>query len=211
GVELSTYGKEEVHILGYNVPYLDPSFAEEVVRLQTLRQERVRLVVEKLRRHGVKLVVGNELDNPSAGRSHVAELLVKQGFVRSKAEAFDKYLGKGAPCYVDGMRVTPEDGVRLLRDAGAVPVLAHPYRFLHDATLPEMVRNLVRAGLMGIEVYYPNYGPAVRDSLSGLARTHHLIVTGGSDFHGAGDGAPVGSTGAFLDERAQEILLNAKS
>lgn len=210
GVELSTYDREEVHILGYNVPYLDPSFAEEVVKLQALRKERVQAVVDKLRRHGVKLVVGSELDSPSAGRSHVAELLVKQGYVRSKAEAFDKYLGKGAPCYVDGMRVTPRDGVRLLREAGAVPVLAHPYRFLHDASIGGMVDALVKAGLMGIEVYYPNYGSTVRNTLSGLAKTHDLIVTGGSDFHGTGEGAPVGTTGAFLDEKAQKVLLGDK-
>ena len=210
GVELSTYLKEEVHILGYNVPFDDPSFADEIVKLQSLRATRVQAIVDKLRRHGIKLTVGDELDAPSAGRSHIAELLVKQGFVRSKAEAFDKYLGKGAPCYVEGMRVTPQDGVKLLKEAGAVPVLAHPYRFLHDATIGKMVDDLVKVGLGGIEVYYPNYGETVRKTLVGIAQTHDLIVTGGSDFHSNDYGAPVGSTGAYLDEKAQRVLFDPR-
>lgn len=210
GVELSTYLKEEVHVLGYNVPYEDASFAEEIVRLQAMRKERVQAVLDKLHRHGIKLIPDSSLDAPSAGRSHVAELLVKQGYVRSKAEAFDKYLGKGAPCYVDGLRVTPLDGVRLLKEAGAVPVLAHPYRFLHDASLGDMVNDLVKVGLAGIEVYYPNYGDAVRKNLLGIATTHGLIATGGSDFHADDYGAPLGGAKAFLDEKAQAVLLGSK-
>jgi hypothetical protein len=207
GIEFSTFLKEEVHVLGYNVPYQDMQFLDEVAKLQNLRRKRVLRVVEKLRHHGVKIEVGDQLDSPSAGRSHVAELLVKQGFVRSKAEAFDKYIGKGAPCYVEGMRVSPADAVSLVARSGGVPVLAHPYRMLQARALPAIVEDLVKSGLKGIEVYYPNYGQDVRANLKAIAKRFGLIVTGGSDYHCAQYGTSIGGSGAFLDDRAQKLLL----
>lgn len=207
GIEFSTYLKEEVHVLGYNVPYQDMQFLDEVAKLQNLRRKRVWRVVEKLRHHGVKIEVTDELDSPSAGRSHVAELLVKQGFVRSKAEAFDKYIGKGAPCYVEGMRVSPADAVTLVRSSGGVPVLAHPFRMLQAKALPAVVEDLVSAGLMGLEVYYPNYGQDVRANLKAVAKRFGLICTGGSDYHNGHYGAGIGTTGAYLDDKAQRALL----
>lgn len=207
GIEFSTYLKEEVHVLGYNVPYRDMQFLDEVAKLQNLRRKRVLRVVEKLRHHGVKIEVGNELDSPSAGRSHVAELLVKQGFVRSKAEAFDKYIGKGAPCYVDGMRVSPADAVSLVRRFDGVAVLAHPFRMLQAKALPQIVEELTAAGLKGIEVYYPNYGQDVRANLKAIAKRFGLICTGGSDFHSGQYSTPIGGAGAYLDEKAQKVLL----
>ena len=144
GIEISTYQDQEVHVLGYNVPYQDPAFLAEIADLQRLRVERIQRVVTKLRNHGVKLAVDGELDVPSVGRSHVAELLVKQGFVRTKAEAFDKYLGKGAPCFVDGYRLRPEDGVTLLVRYGAVPVLAHPFRTLQSGALDKLLDRLAK-------------------------------------------------------------------
>ena len=208
GVELSTYLDQEIHILGYNVPYYDPAFLQHIAQLQAMRRERVQRVVTKLRHHGIKLVVRDELDSPSAGRSHIAELLVAQGFVRTKAEAFDKYLGKGAPCYVEGGRISPAEGVRLLASVEAVAVLAHPFRMLQSATLDRLVADLVAEGLGGIEVYYPNYNAAVRAQLRGVAMRHDLICTGGSDYHCADWGAAVGEAQAFLDPHARRVLLD---
>jgi len=207
GVEFSTYLREEVHVLGYNVPYRDMQFLDEIAKLQSLRRKRVWRVVEKLRHHGVKIEVGDELDSPSVGRSHVAELLVRQGFVRSKAEAFDKYIGKGAPCYVEGMRVSPADAVSLVRRFDGVAVLAHPFRMLQAKALPQIVEDLTAAGLKGIEVYYPNYGQDVRANLKAIAKRFGLICTGGSDFHSAQYSTPIGGAGAYLDEKAQKVLL----
>lgn len=207
GIEFSTYLKEEVHVLGYNVPYQDMQFLDEVAKLQNLRRKRVLRVVEKLRHHGVKIEVGDELDSPSAGRSHVAELLVKQGFVRSKAEAFDKYIGKGAPCYVDGMRVSPADAVSLVTESGGVAVLAHPFRMLQAKQLPAIVEDLVKVGLKGVEVYYPNYGAEVRGNLKAVAKRFGLVCTGGSDYHCAEYSTPIGGAGAYLDDKAQKLLL----
>ena len=206
GIEFSTYLREEVHVLGYNVPYDDVSFLDEVARLQGMRRRRIQRVVEKLHKHGIKLVVHDELSAPTAGRAHVAELLVKQGFVRSKAEAFDKYLGKGAPCYVEGMRVTPADAVRLIHAYGGVAVLAHPYRFLQGDSLERMVKELVPLGLNGIETYYPNYGESVRGGLARVAVENGLIITGGSDFHGGEGGTTIGCADAHLDEKACQLL-----
>lgn len=207
GIEFSTYLKEEVHVLGYNVPYQDMQFLDEVAKLQSLRRKRVMRVVEKLRHHGVKIEVDGELDGPSVGRSHVAELLVKQGFVRSKAEAFDKYIGKGAPCYVDGMRVSPSDAVSLVTGSGGVAVLAHPFRMLQAKELPAIVEELCKCGLRGLEVYYPNYGQDVRANLKAIAKRFGLICTGGSDYHSTPYSTAIGAAGAFLDDKAQKVLL----
>ena len=207
GIEISTYADQEVHILGYNVPYNDPAFLQQIADLQTLRRQRVARIVEKLRHHGVKVVVRNELDAPAAGRSHIAELLVAQGFVRTKAEAFDKYLGKGAPCYVESGRITPVEGVRILHRFGATAVLAHPFRMLQGATLDKLVNELTAVGLGGIEVYYPNYNETVRAQLRGLATRRKLICTGGSDYHCSDWGADVGEAQAYLDPYARRVLL----
>lgn len=206
-IELSTYLTQEVHILGYNIPYEDDDFLKSLAELQRLRHERIELVVDKLHRHGIRVDADVMLAQSAVGRSQVAELLIAQGFVRTKAEAFDKYIGEGAPCFVDGYRVTPEEAVILLSRFGAVPVMAHPYRFLRTSPLPELVQNLVKLGLKGLEVYYPNYGAEVRSELRSLARRKGLIATGGSDFHSAAYGTEVGQADAFLDEEAQRVLL----
>jgi predicted metal-dependent phosphoesterase TrpH len=116
----------------------------------------------------------------SAGRPHVARVMVERGYVKTVREAFDKYLAAGKPAHVPRKKLTPEDAVRLLRRAGGVPVFAHPGLSDRDAIIP----SLVAAGLMGIECYYSEHTPAQRGSYVELCRQHGLLATGGSDFHG---------------------------
>ena len=106
------------------------------------------------------------------------------------------------------------DAVRLIRRVGGVPVFAHPYifpgdgRVLEPLPLAESLPDLVAAGLLGIEVYYPYYTPAVIDQLLSLAKRYDLIVTGGSDFHGAGSaGAPLGSV--YVPRKCVHLLRQA--
>jgi predicted metal-dependent phosphoesterase TrpH len=100
--------------------------------------------------------------------------------VDSVESAFRLYIGRGAPAYVERLKLIPEDVIKVILSAGGVPVLAHPSRVI------EQVPALSRAGLLGIEAYYPSYPEPEQRFLANLARRHNLIATGGSDFHGPG-------------------------
>lgn len=206
GIELSAYEDVEVHILGYNIDYSGELFVNKINELQKLRRERNLEIIRKLRAHGIKIKVTNELEGNSKGRSHIASMLVEQGFVRTRAEAFDKYIGKGAPCYLSTMRITPIEAVEMITACGGTAVLAHPYRFMQQHDCDQFIQGMVDVGLKGIEVYYPNYGAEARAELISLANRYDLICTGGSDHHSESYGAKLGSVNVKLDKRALEVL-----
>jgi predicted metal-dependent phosphoesterase TrpH len=116
----------------------------------------------------------------AVGRPHVARALVEVGAVRTTDEAFQKYIGRTGPAYVERMKVTPEDAVRVIVRAGGIAVLAHPGWGVRDEWIPP----LVEAGLEGVEAYYPDHTPAMTAHFMELAERYHLLVTGGTDFHG---------------------------
>ena len=127
----------------------------------------------------------------SAGRPHVAQVMVNRGYVKSVREAFDKYLKTGGLANVPRRRLTPTDAVKVIRKAGGVPVLAHPGLADRD----ELIPGLVEAGLMGIETYYAEHSAAQTREYLELCRRHGLVPTGGSDYHGpqSGRANPPGS------------------
>jgi predicted metal-dependent phosphoesterase TrpH len=200
GVELSTDVPDgEVHVLGY---FVDPANAGLQGKLTTLRDGRLRRgekIVELLNAAGVPIPLERVMEfagDGAVGRPHVARALVEAGHAASMNDAFDRYLVKGRPGYVERQKFTPVQAVNAILRAGGVPVLAHP---LHGAegddprsTVEARVAELAAAGLRGVEVYYDGYEDDVRDFLLGVAATFRLIVTGGSDFHGPGR-APLGS------------------
>jgi predicted metal-dependent phosphoesterase TrpH len=112
---------------------------------------------------------------------------MKQGVVTSIDEAFDRLLGTGKPAYVDKYRIECRRAIELIRVAGGLPVLAHPglLSLADDRQLDLVVDELVSMGLKGLEVYYPGHTPEQTRRLLDLARLRELLVTGGSDFHGA--------------------------
>ena len=124
-------------------------------------------------------------DPPSVGRPHVAAVLVRHGAADSIQDAFDRWLAKGRPAYLDKERLTPDEAMRLARASGGVPVLAHPFSLeLEPAPLEERVGELAALGLAGIEAVYGRYTQDDRAGLTALARRRDLIATGGSDHHG---------------------------
>jgi predicted metal-dependent phosphoesterase TrpH len=116
----------------------------------------------------------------SAGRPHVAQVMVSRGYVKTVREAFDKYLGAGKPGHVQRKKLTPEGAVRLIRKAGGVPVFAHPGLAGRD----ELIPGLIAAGLMGIECYYTEHSAQQRATYLQICKDQDLVATGGSDFHG---------------------------
>lgn len=117
------------------------------------------------------------------GRPHIAAALLRAGYVTSTQEAFARFLGEGKPACVDYEKFDVLDGIKLLRNCGAVPVWAHACLFRGaavEAVLPEMVE----AGLMGLEVYHPDHSPSDVRHLEDFCAQYGLLKTGGSDFHG---------------------------
>lgn len=193
----------ELHMLGYYLNYEDADFQAELQRLRQGRYGRAEAMVRKLSDMGYPI----DFDRVQAlaaggtiGRPHVAQALVEASHVNNSREAFERLIGRDGPAYVPRAKLSPAEACRLIRKVGGVPVFAHPYIIDYDRSvlqpLPvaESLPELVKAGLLGLEVYYPSYTTELIGQLLALARQHHLIVTGGSDFHGEGRaGAPLGS------------------
>ncbi len=119
------------------------------------------------------------------GRPHFANLFAKKGYVKSYQDAFDKYLDKGKPLYLNKKRLQPKNAIELILDAEGIPVVAHPYQTkLNDEKLEELVVDLTNYGLMGIEVFYSKHTHDQIRFYQYLADKYGLLITAGSDFHG---------------------------
>ena len=185
GIELTAqYENQEIHILGYFIDYLNAQLLEKLILVRQNRVERVKKIVFNLKELGVNLdpqVVFDIAGNASVGRMHLARALLKEGLVSSTSEAFQKYIGDKSPAYVLGFKLTPKEAFQLIKDAGGVPVLAHPYIIRND----NLITQFAKEGLIGLEVYYPEHSQSMINFYLGLAKELGLLVTGGSDFHGS--------------------------
>ena len=189
GVEISSrLGESELHILGYFLNWTDPLLAQRLSSLRDSRHTRNPKIVQRLNELGipityeeVRALAGTE----SVGRPHIARLLMEKKFVTSAKEAFDSYLANGRPAFVDRELPEPAQAVQWIREAGGVPVLAHPTWVRTSADgLSTLVRDLKVTGLGGIEVHYSTHTPSQTTEYLELAKQCDLVVTGGSDFHG---------------------------
>ena len=189
GVEISTdVPHGEVHVLGYFIDYTDEKFIHELQAMRDSRKNRALKMIEKLGNMGMNVSwqrVQELADGGSIGRPHVAQTMVEAGHVASFRDAFDRYIGRNGPAYVEREKMLPSEAVGLIVDARGLPVLAHPADI---ADLDELLVDLKKAGLIGIETYYNDYSPDAIASIEKTARRHELIMTGGSDYHAFGDG-----------------------
>lgn len=195
GIELSAeYEGSEVHILGYLIDCKNEALTEKLDFLKNNRVERVHKILDKLCGLGITLspeAVFNISGCGTVGRLHIARALVKEGAVNSIWEAFTKYIGENCPAYVCNFRLSPKEVTELIKAAGGIPVLAHPYILNRD----DLIVRFISDGIMGLEVYYPEHTPAMIKSYLSLAKKYDLFVTGGSDYHGdAKPGVRIGST-----------------
>ncbi|MBF0331461.1 MAG: PHP domain-containing protein [Candidatus Omnitrophica bacterium] len=186
GVELSSeYEGKDIHILGYCFDLKDSPLVDQLHHMQQARIERMKKMISKLQGLGKRDItledVAHLTRSDSLGRLHLAKLLVARGHVRSIDEAFEKYLGEGAAAYFPKYKQTPLEAIKLIRDSGGVAVMAHPVLTNRDALIP----MLVEAGLGGIEAHYPNSSMVTVNRYMDIARQYDLVVTGGSDAHGA--------------------------
>jgi 3',5'-nucleoside bisphosphate phosphatase len=195
GVEISTQSPPHapaggsLHILGYGIDVDHPALQAALDDLQQARLNRTPKIVERLNRLGIGISmdrVASEVRDATAGRPHVAKVLLEMGVVASIDEAFERYLGRNRPAYVDKYRLDCPRAIELIRTAGGVPVLAHPYLVKCDLSkgLPVLLETLCDMGLMGVEAYYPKHPSGFVTELLALAKKYQLLVTGGTDFHG---------------------------
>ena len=176
------------HLLAYFVEDGRGPLQDELGRLRTWRAERNHRLADRLAEHGVPITIAEieeEAGAEGAGRPHVAAVLVRKGVVSSIEEAFDEWLAKGRPGYVERRRLALGAAIGLVHASGGVAVLAHPLSLgLEEPGLESAVEEMVAQGLDGLESIYGRYPADVRDQLACLARRHGLEVTGGSDYHG---------------------------
>ena len=153
------------------------------------RDNRNLKMIEKLQEEGFRITAEDLYRlNPDTvvARPHIARYLVDSGQVKDLKTVFDKYIGDGCKCYVDRYKITPMQAVALIHQAGGLAILAHPCLYkMKRAELTAMIEELVAAGLNGIEaVYSCNQGSDEKD-FRAMAEKYHLLLSGGSDFHGA--------------------------
>lgn len=188
GIELSAAAPYTLHILGYRItPGAEP-LEKRLEDIREKRNERNAAIFEKLRKLGVKVRI-EEAEELAGGevlaRPHIAKLLVNKGYALSIGDAFMKYLDRGAAAYVPRERLSAEECIALIKEAGGLAVLAHPAQCRLDGDgLAALVTRLKDAGLWGIEAVYGSNDPETTFRHLALARRFGLYATAGSDFHG---------------------------
>ncbi len=185
GIELSSESEDwDIHILGYFIDHHSKELREYLKNLQNKRKIRAKKIVNNLKNAGIKIEfeqVARESHGESIGRPHLARTLVKLGYVDSVQKAFHVFLKRDGPYYVKKYTIYPDEVIKILLKASAIPVLAHP---LSNSNI-DFIASLVKIGLMGIEVYYPGYNRFEINKLIEIADRYGLIKTGGTDFHGS--------------------------
>lgn len=191
GVELSLqFDSGGMHLI---VLWLEPGRGPLQDRLQGLqdgRGSRNEQIVELLVTAGMPLTIDEVLEEAgggTVGRPHIAAVMMRRGYVPDIRTAFDVWLGAGRPAYVGRLRLGPDEAISLARQSGAVPVLAHPHT-LGITTAPamaELLTELKRSGLVGLEAHYSSYRAHERAGYADLARRFELLSSGGSDYHGS--------------------------
>ena len=191
GTELSVdIEGNEMHLLGYFLDTQNERLITETTKYQQNRTNRVHGLVDQLNELGIALDADAVFDLAKCkapGRPHVARALVKHGFCGSVDEAFSRFLRRGATAWVPKTNVDYREGIELIHQAGGLAVMAHPGLNKIDHLIPD----LVKAGLDGLECWHTRHPKSTAKRYREMAERYGLIITGGSDCHGAGRGHPL--------------------
>ncbi len=193
GMELSTrYQGHSVHLLAYGADPDHPELSAELTKIRGGREGRLEPVLAKLRELEVPVTVEQVRaaagDSPSLGRPHIADALIAAGHVRDRKEAFDRFLADGGPAHVSRYAIETPHGIELVRRAGGVAVLAHPWgRSTRPVLTADVLDQLVGDhGLDGLEVDHQDHPATARHELRSIADRLGILATGSSDYHGTG-------------------------
>jgi predicted metal-dependent phosphoesterase TrpH len=201
GIELNTdYGDDEVHILGYFIDFQNKNLIQRLSEIRNQRYERAEKIIAKLQLMGFiitfdevqKLAQGNLI-----GRPHIARALCNKGYACSIEDAFRKFIDRGMPAYVPRYKFHPREAINLIRQVGGISILAHP-GLIKDFN---KIYEVIDMGVEGLEIYYPEHSSDKIMELDNLAEQNHLLITGGSDYHGPGNSenrSKMGAAGADI-------------
>jgi len=190
GVELSTDLRGvTVHVLGYYLDIDNPTLKEKLDWAKGVRAQRNDKIVARFNELGIEMTLDEvraEAGSDVVGRPHFAAVLVNKGVVEKYQDAFDIYLDRAGKAYIPKFRFTPEESVGLIKQAGGLPVLAHPgeYSKWSYMALDDAIADLCDLGLVGLEVLYTKHNPSQTAIYMDIACRRGLLPTGGSDFHG---------------------------
>lgn len=219
GVELSLeWPKGGMHMVALWVEPGQGPIQDRLAGLRQSRNNRNAVIVERLQELGIDITLTEveiEAGDGAVGRPHIAAVLVHKGAVPDIQTAFNELLARGRPAYVDRVRLTPEEGLALVRESGGVPILAHPHTTGIDNRfeMADMLEWLKAGGLVGIECHYGTYEAEGRSGMVALARRFGLIPSGGSDYHGSykeGTELGTGKVGIPVAETVLEELEAAR-
>ena len=184
GVEINTdLATGELHVLGYFIDYRDEGLVAALARIRESRVGRAQKMIEKLRELGMPVDWQRVLDlarGESICRPHIAQAMLEKRYVSDEREAFERYIGRDGPAYIGREKVGPADAVRIVKNAGGIPVLAHPADI---ANVDNIIVELKADGLAGLEAYYGQYDSKTVKRCVKMAARHGLLTTGGTDYH----------------------------
>jgi predicted metal-dependent phosphoesterase TrpH len=185
GIEFScAYNEDEAHILGYFIDYKDRRLISKLEELKSSRWERGEKILNRLIEIGLDVPKQKILDearsNGFIGRATIARKLVEYGYAKDVPNAFDLYLDKGKPAFIDRYKLSVEETIELIHAVGGISILAHPGLLKHKET----VTFCIEKGIMGIECRHTKHTKEQQIYYSELCKSKGLIETGGSDFHG---------------------------
>ena len=190
GVELSTfYNNKEIHIVGLYINYTDEAFKIELENQRDGRNARNVKICKAFQELGINIEyedMKQKYGDIVITRAHFADYLLEKGFIKSRNEAFERYIGDNGPCNIPREKMDPANAIRLIRSVGGVPILAHPVLYhLGNEQMNLLMDHLCEAGLAGLEAMYSTYCMGEEIQMRNLASARNLIISGGSDYHGA--------------------------
>lgn len=189
GIEFATeYEGKDIHVVGLFIDHKSEAFTKYLDNFVASRENRNKKMCDLMKADGIDVDYEElKLDNPDAviTRAHFASYMEKKGIVKQRRDAFDKYIGDNCKYYIPREKVTPEMAISLILESDGIPVLAHPILYhMSEARLDALVSQLKAAGLMAIEALYSTYAISDERKIRALAKKYHLLLSGGSDFHG---------------------------
>jgi predicted metal-dependent phosphoesterase TrpH len=189
GVEISVEFRPEMHLLAYFTNSEYKKIEPTLKGLRDYRNERNPKIIERLRELNIDITMDeviNEAGEKVIGRPHIANILIRKGYVKDISTAFKKYLAPGGMAYFKKEKLTPKEGIEAIINAGGIPVLSHPKHLnITNGELEKTLIDLVGYGLIGIEAYYVDNTFIETGYHLRLAKKFNLLITGGSDFHGS--------------------------
>lgn len=190
GIEFSTeYQGIDIHIVGLDIDWTSETFCEKVKYYSSERLRRNKKMISLMAADGIDITYDKMCAAFGEGiwtRAHLGRYLMEHGYVEQISDAFAGYIGEGCKYYVPREKVHPADVTRLIRQAGGIPVLAHPFQYrFSDEQLRALLQTLIPAGLLGMEVHYSTHSADQTEYLKQLTQELSLAPGGGSDFHGS--------------------------